>query len=382
MLLRFPPPANICPFGRQIINPLFKQASHTLKNWFQEHSNYPYPNLKEKQMLAKQTGLTLYQVKTWFANTRRRKKVHQMRSSLKYYKLLNKSHLLIDSKQLVKESSEALDLSIQNLETRAGTDLVDVKNEDAAGLQRKGSKKQENEEGQSVSKTSHKCCLYCPEFSKESSMQQDSSAIESAPNDGNETLPNRNQEAESSYEQTSIDMTYSSVYITNTELFKPLMPKQMCKDANLQKNAVDFKHFSLSEEPTKSMTPQESEVSYHVLNKATYPLTPFPSFNATQQQQVIATDSHDAVPISPQGPSSLVTGFTSTVQTLPLCSNPTIYSFPVLTTSMDPPVNFGTLIQDASYFPNNQSSFNSSKLLNQGIQNPKLQGELSVTFLF
>ncbi|KAL4746368.1 hypothetical protein BDW72DRAFT_207423 [Aspergillus terricola var. indicus] len=45
-----------------------------LKKWFDQHCDKPYPTKKEKMELASQSGLTLTQISTWFANTRRRRK--------------------------------------------------------------------------------------------------------------------------------------------------------------------------------------------------------------------------------------------------------------------------------------------------------------------
>lgn len=50
----------------------------TLKQWLRHHSDHPYPTKSEKTSLAQQTGLTVAQVSTWFANARRR---HKGRSS-------------------------------------------------------------------------------------------------------------------------------------------------------------------------------------------------------------------------------------------------------------------------------------------------------------
>ncbi|KAL4926696.1 uncharacterized protein BDV17DRAFT_283111 [Aspergillus undulatus] len=49
-------------------------AVNVLKRWFDQHRNSPYPSKEEKLLLADQSGLTVAQVTTWFANTRRRRK--------------------------------------------------------------------------------------------------------------------------------------------------------------------------------------------------------------------------------------------------------------------------------------------------------------------
>ncbi|KAL2835288.1 hypothetical protein BDW59DRAFT_168523 [Aspergillus cavernicola] len=49
-------------------------AVNVLQRWFDQHSNGPYPTKEDKFALADQSGLTVTQVMTWFANTRRRRK--------------------------------------------------------------------------------------------------------------------------------------------------------------------------------------------------------------------------------------------------------------------------------------------------------------------
>jgi len=44
-----------------------------MENWLSSHEDNPYPTQAEKESLAKDTGITVKQVSTWFANTRRRK---------------------------------------------------------------------------------------------------------------------------------------------------------------------------------------------------------------------------------------------------------------------------------------------------------------------
>ncbi|GKZ34754.1 hypothetical protein AbraIFM66950_005110 [Aspergillus brasiliensis] len=49
-------------------------AVNILAQWLEKHSNHPYPTKDEKSSLAEETGLTVAQVSTWFANARRRYK--------------------------------------------------------------------------------------------------------------------------------------------------------------------------------------------------------------------------------------------------------------------------------------------------------------------
>ncbi|KAL4935241.1 hypothetical protein BDV06DRAFT_207405 [Aspergillus oleicola] len=48
-------------------------AVNVLKRWFNQHRDAPYPSKLDKAALADESGLTLSQVSTWFANTRRRR---------------------------------------------------------------------------------------------------------------------------------------------------------------------------------------------------------------------------------------------------------------------------------------------------------------------
>lgn len=63
---------NICPDGKRPTTKLPAQAVAQLKKWLSDHSQSPYPTQNEKEDLAATTCLSLYQVKTWFANARRR----------------------------------------------------------------------------------------------------------------------------------------------------------------------------------------------------------------------------------------------------------------------------------------------------------------------
>lgn len=49
-------------------------ATQVLKSWFEHHGEYPYPTLEEVHQLHGQTGLSVQQIRDWFANSRRRAK--------------------------------------------------------------------------------------------------------------------------------------------------------------------------------------------------------------------------------------------------------------------------------------------------------------------
>lgn len=52
--------------------PLNNQALTVMTDWYEEHLENPYPTKAEKEDLAKRGGITLGQVKSWFANKRNR----------------------------------------------------------------------------------------------------------------------------------------------------------------------------------------------------------------------------------------------------------------------------------------------------------------------
>ncbi|KAL4954530.1 hypothetical protein BDW69DRAFT_183425 [Aspergillus filifer] len=49
-------------------------AVNILKRWFDQHRDAPYPAKQDKAALSEQSGLSVAQVSTWFANTRRRRR--------------------------------------------------------------------------------------------------------------------------------------------------------------------------------------------------------------------------------------------------------------------------------------------------------------------
>ncbi|KAF4312173.1 Homeobox [Botryosphaeria dothidea] len=58
--------------GRKRRGNLPKEATNTLKEWFQRHADSPYPTDEEKSDLAGLTGLSSAQISNWFINARRR----------------------------------------------------------------------------------------------------------------------------------------------------------------------------------------------------------------------------------------------------------------------------------------------------------------------
>ncbi len=47
-------------------------AVDILNEWYEDHLHNPYPQLEEKEMLAKRGGITVKQVTAWFSNRRNR----------------------------------------------------------------------------------------------------------------------------------------------------------------------------------------------------------------------------------------------------------------------------------------------------------------------
>jgi hypothetical protein len=50
-----------------------KRSRQILQDWFQNHSDDPFPSYAEKNRLAEESGVTLKQVKCWFINVRRKR---------------------------------------------------------------------------------------------------------------------------------------------------------------------------------------------------------------------------------------------------------------------------------------------------------------------
>ena len=71
---KFPPPLSISTDGVRKTCVLPRESTAYLKQWLLSHIEDPYPTRQEKQQLAALSGLTTNQVKTWFANARRRSK--------------------------------------------------------------------------------------------------------------------------------------------------------------------------------------------------------------------------------------------------------------------------------------------------------------------
>ncbi|XP_071099559.1 uncharacterized protein [Haliotis cracherodii] len=69
---RFLPPEHICPNGTRPTTRLPGQALQILRAWLLDHRTDPYPSKLDKDLLTKNSGLSPSQVKTWFANARRR----------------------------------------------------------------------------------------------------------------------------------------------------------------------------------------------------------------------------------------------------------------------------------------------------------------------
>ncbi|KAL4966479.1 uncharacterized protein BDV14DRAFT_188958 [Aspergillus stella-maris] len=55
-------------------------AVNVLKRWFDQHRDAPYPSKQDKTALSEQSGLSVAQVSTWFANTRRRRRFRPVSS--------------------------------------------------------------------------------------------------------------------------------------------------------------------------------------------------------------------------------------------------------------------------------------------------------------
>ncbi|XP_048752582.2 uncharacterized protein LOC125664086 [Ostrea edulis] len=61
-------PHTVRPRSRQ----LNSKATSIMSNWFEKNLHHPYPTDEQKEMLARQGGISVAQVKAWFANKRNR----------------------------------------------------------------------------------------------------------------------------------------------------------------------------------------------------------------------------------------------------------------------------------------------------------------------
>lgn len=48
------------------------RAVDIMNEWFEEHQHNPYPQLREKEIMAERGGITVKQVTAWFSNRRNR----------------------------------------------------------------------------------------------------------------------------------------------------------------------------------------------------------------------------------------------------------------------------------------------------------------------
>ncbi|KAJ4135228.1 hypothetical protein NW768_004849 [Fusarium equiseti] len=83
----------------KIGNRFSSESVKILRNWFAAHERHPYPSIQDVQDLQEQTGLNRQQVTNWFANARRRAKVHLSRPNSPMYDSGNSSgnHTPIDT---------------------------------------------------------------------------------------------------------------------------------------------------------------------------------------------------------------------------------------------------------------------------------------------
>ncbi|KAL4188572.1 hypothetical protein AMTRI_Chr08g202850 [Amborella trichopoda] len=95
-----------------------ERAVAVLRAWLFEHFLHPYPTDTDKQMLAKQTGLTRNQVSNWFINARVRL----------WKPMVEEMHMLEN-----KESSSNMDLnSVKNSEEQASKQAVNSEHQSAS----------------------------------------------------------------------------------------------------------------------------------------------------------------------------------------------------------------------------------------------------------
>ena len=54
-----------------------KESARILRHWLESHKHHPFPSRDDNDMLQRFTGLSNVQIKTWFANARRRRKLQE-----------------------------------------------------------------------------------------------------------------------------------------------------------------------------------------------------------------------------------------------------------------------------------------------------------------
>jgi len=60
--------------AKRVKKPKFSEFNvRVLRDWYETHTNNPYPSSSEKHLMCQLTGLTKYQVSRWFCNVRTRK---------------------------------------------------------------------------------------------------------------------------------------------------------------------------------------------------------------------------------------------------------------------------------------------------------------------
>jgi len=60
--------------AKRVKKPKFSEYNvRVLRDWYETHTNNPYPSSSEKHLMCQLTGLTKYQVSRWFCNVRTRK---------------------------------------------------------------------------------------------------------------------------------------------------------------------------------------------------------------------------------------------------------------------------------------------------------------------
>ncbi|KAL9983910.1 hypothetical protein ACROYT_G006156 [Oculina patagonica] len=155
---RFMPPPSICPSGFRKEKGIPKATCKALQEWFTERISNPYPDKTERLMLAHQHGLTLGQLKNWFANARRRlrdstpgecpKNLRQHRGGWKPAEHVTPS-VNQSEKSLALSLSETQEKQPQNHQGTVAEDVTPSVNQSETGLTLSSSETQE-EQPQSI----------------------------------------------------------------------------------------------------------------------------------------------------------------------------------------------------------------------------------------
>ncbi|KAH6692218.1 hypothetical protein F5X68DRAFT_228597 [Plectosphaerella plurivora] len=73
--------ASAAPLPPKVGTRFSKESARVLRQWLDTHKDHPFPSREDNEMLQRFTGLSKVQIKTWFANARRRRRLPESSSA-------------------------------------------------------------------------------------------------------------------------------------------------------------------------------------------------------------------------------------------------------------------------------------------------------------